>query len=66
MSKSPLDLHKVCVLQLSTDCLQLVVKLVNNFGPYFRKGFGGLIPISDSLPDLNELNEFAFLAVFLQ
>lgn len=52
--KSPVDLHKVCVLQLSTDGLQLVVRLVNNLGLYFRQGFGRVIPLSDSLPDSNE------------
>lgn len=53
-TKSPVDLHKVCVLQLSTDGLQLVVRLVNNLGLYFRQGFGGVIPFSDSLPDSNQ------------
>lgn len=54
VAKSPVDLHKVCVLQLSTDGLQLVVRLVNNLGLYFRQGFGGVIPLSDSLPDSNQ------------
>lgn len=52
--KSPVDLHKVCVLQLSTDGLQLVVRLVNNLGLYFRQGFGGVIRLFDSLPDSNQ------------
>lgn len=42
--KSPVELHKVCVLQLSTDGLQLVVRLVNNLGLYFHQGFGGVNP----------------------
>lgn len=54
VAKSPVDLHKVCVLQLSTDGLQLVVRLVNNLGLYFRQGFGGVIPLSDSLPEPNQ------------
>lgn len=53
-AKSPVDLHKVCVLQLSTDGLQLVVRLVNNSGLYFRQGFGRVIPLSDSLPDSDQ------------
>lgn len=50
--KSLVDLYEVCVLQLSTDGLQLAVRLVNNSGLYFRQGFGLLIPLSDSWPDL--------------
>lgn len=54
VAKSPVDLHKVCVLQLSADGLQLVVRLVNNLGRCFRQGFCGVIPLPDSLPDLNQ------------
>lgn len=54
MAKSPVDLHKVCILQLSTDGLQLVVRLVNNLGLYFCRGFGGVIPLSESLPDSDQ------------
>lgn len=63
MAKSPVDLHKVCILQLSTDGLQLVVRLVNNLGLYFRRGFGGVIPLSESLPDSDQSEPCIFFPV---
>ena len=46
MAKSPVDLHKVCVLQLSTDGLQLVVRLVNKQGTLFLPGD---LPVNPSM-----------------